>query len=220
MGSLYLRIGLIVACCCTFSGCIVDAIMDFFVAEDPISAEAIPSPDGPQIRPGVRLAIQVGVVGQPPAKMDVLVDQRGEATLPLLLQKPIQVDGMTLDAFKQRLIEEYSAYYKQPQVVVTFASYDGQGISPWGAVKVLGSVGKPGHVNMPQTMDLTVMQALEKAGNITAYGSRTVVVWRCDQNGKKIKYKVDTDEIGRKGRIDKDMRLKAGDVVYVPETWY
>ena len=31
---------------------------------------------------------------------------------------------------------------------------------------------------------------------------------------------MDINEIGKGGRIDKDMPLRAGDVVWVPETWY
>ena len=31
---------------------------------------------------------------------------------------------------------------------------------------------------------------------------------------------VDLKEIGKDGRPDKDMLLRAGDVVWVPETWY
>lgn len=224
MGGFYSRVVAVLACCAMSSGClvgtVVETVTDLFVAEDPIAAEAIPSPDGPRIRPGVGLAIQVGVVGQPPTAMQVLVDTKGEVTMPHLLEKPIKVDGMTLETLQKRLTEEYSVYYRQPQVTVTFSSYDGQGISPWGAVKVLGAVGKPGHVNMPMTRDLTVMRALEAAGGFTVYADKTVIVWRCEQDGRRTKYKVDTEEIGRKGRIDKDMLLKAGDVVYVEESWF
>ena len=34
------------------------------------------------------------------------------------------------------------------------------------------------------------------------------------------KYTIDLFEIGEKGRIEKDLLLRAGDVVWVPETWY
>ena len=45
-----------------------------------------------------------------------------------------------------------------------------------------------------------------------------VQVTRCDREGKQTKYIVDIEEIGKNGRIDKDMILSAGDVVWVPET--
>ena len=45
-------------------------------------------------------------------------------------------------------------------------------------------------------------------------------VSRCDKDGKKTTYTIDLIEIGEKGRIEKDIVLRAGDVVWVPETWY
>lgn len=194
--------------------------MRLFVEEEPIAVEALPSFDGPCLRPGVNVVCQVGIAGQPPANMSVFVDQNGYVTLPMLLQQPIYCDGMTLDDFKAKLVEEYSKYIKQPMVVVTFGS-DGSGVSPWGTVKVMGEVGAPGPVNIPQTMDLTVTQAIRAAGGIKPFGDQSSIkVSRCDKNGKRTVFKVNMKEIGEKGRIDKDLVLKPGDVVYVPETWY
>ena len=176
--------------------------------------------DGPRIRPGVALAIQVGTVASPPTSMGVLVDQNGEITLPLLLQEPIACDGLTLDALKQKLIKAYSKFYRQPMVTVTF-SYDGRGVSPWGTVTVLGEVARPGPVNMPATMDMTVTKVLQEAGGCKPFANKSSIqVTRCDKDGKQDVTYVDINEIGKDGRIDKDMLLRAGDVVWVPETWY
>ena len=43
---------------------------------------------------------------------------------------------------------------------------------------------------------------------------------RCDKDGNQTRTYVNINEIGKDGRIDKDMSLRAGDVVWVPETWY
>ena len=153
--------------------------------------------------------------------MTVLVDQNGDITLPLLLQKPVACDGLTLEALKQKLVKEYSHFYRQPQITVTFAPYDGKGVSPWGTVTVLGEVANPGPVNMPATMDLTVTKVLQAAGGLRPFADRTNIrVTRCDKDGKQTRYYVDLNEIGKDGRVDKDMSLRAGDVVWVPETWY
>lgn len=120
--------------------------------------------DGPRIRPGIALIIQVGTSATAPTTMECLVDQNGDITLPLLLQEPVACDGLTLEALKQKLVKAYSVYYRQPQITVTFAPYDGKGVSPWGTVTVLGEVGNPGPVNMPATMDLTVTKVLQAAG--------------------------------------------------------
>ena len=118
-------------------------------------------------------------------------------------------------------MKAYSEYYKQPQITVTFAPYDGKGVSPWGTVTVLGEVASPGPVNMPPTMDLTVTKVLQAAGGLRPFADKkSIKVSRCDRDGKITKYNIDLIEIGEKGRIEKDITLRAGDVVWVPETWY
>lgn len=177
--------------------------------------------DGPRVRPGIALIIQVGTPAAPPATINVLVDQKGDITMPLLLQSPVACDGLTLEALKQKLVREYSAFYRQPQVTVTFAPYDGKGVSPWGTVTVLGEVGSPGPVNIPSTMELTVTKVLQMAGGVKPFADRSAIqVSRCDKDGRITRTIVDLKEIGKGGRVDKDMSLRAGDVVWVPETWY
>lgn len=178
-------------------------------------------PSIPRIRPGIALIVQVGSVASQPTTMNALVDQNGDITLQYLLQGPVACDGLTLDVLRQKLVKAYSAYIKQPQVTVTFAPYDGRGVSPWGTVTVLGEVGAPGPVNMPSTMDLTVTKVLQAAGGLRPFANKSKIrVSRCDQEGKITRFIVDLVEIGEKGRADKDLVLRAGDVVWVPETWY
>lgn len=179
--------------------------------------------DGPRVRKGVALIVQVSTIAQQPVTMQVQVDQNGSIILPLLLREPVQCDGMTLDALKNKLTEAYSVYYKQPQVMVTFAPFDSRSgsVSPWGTVTVLGEVANPGPVNVPSTMDLTVTKVLRDAGGMRPFADkRNIQVTRCDKDGRQTKYIVNIDEIGKDGRIDKDMTLCSGDVVWVPETWY
>lgn len=178
--------------------------------------------DGPRIRPGINLIIQVGAVTAPPTVMNVLVDQNGDITLPLLLQEPVACDGLTLEALKQKLVKAYSKFYRQPMITVTFGPFDARGgVSPWGTVTVLGEVNRPGPVNMPSTMDLTVTKVLQEAGGCKPFADKSaILVTRCDKDGNQTKTEVDIKEIGKDGRIDKDMLLRAGDVVWVPETWY
>ena len=207
--------------CFVGSGC--RTIEKFFEQEDPIDAAAVAKYwDGPHIGPGMALEIQVGSANTAPKEMSVLVDQNGEITLPYLLQQPVACDGLGLEALKQKLVKEYSVYIRQPQVTVTFGKYDERsGVSPWGTVTVLGEVGNPGPVNMPATMDMTVTKVLQVAGGVKPFANKSrIIVTRCDKDGNQTRTRVDLHEIGEDGRFDKDMILKAGDVIYVPETWY
>jgi len=213
------------ACVCVaFGGCMTvsDAIHDAFRDHEQVDSSVVATWwDGPRIRPGIALVVQVSSVAAPPTTMNVLVDQNGDITLPLLLQEPVACDGLTLEALKQKLVKAYSKYYRQPMVTVTFAPYDGKGVSPWGTVTVLGEVGNPGPVNMPATMDLTVTKVLQAAGGCKPFADKTSIrVTRCDKDGNQTRTYVNINEIGKDGRVDKDMPLRAGDVVWVPETWY
>lgn len=205
----------------SFCGC--ESVGDLFKEEAPVDSSVVATWwDGPRVRPGISLVVQVGTAATPPQVFNVLVDQNGEITIPLLLQQPVACDGLTLDALKQKLVKAYSAFYRQPQITVTFAPFDGRtGVSPWGTVTVLGEVANPGPVNMPSTMDLTVTKVLQAAGGLKPFADRSNIrVTRCDKDGHQTRTYVDLKEIGQNGRVDKDMVLRAGDVVWVSETWY
>ena len=225
MGKVYRQVRILlvlfVACVCT-CGC--ETVQEFFGGGNHKVDSAVVATwwDGPRIRPGVNLIIQVGTIATQPAVMNALVDQNGTITLPYLLQEPVVCDGLTLDALKQKLVKAYSEYLRQPMITVTFGPFDARGgVSPWGTVTVLGEVGRPGPVNMPSTMDLTVTKVLQEAGGCKPFADKSaILVTRCDKDGTQTRTKVDIVEIGKGGRIDKDMPLRAGDVVWVPETWY
>jgi protein involved in polysaccharide export with SLBB domain len=220
MGKLYRLLASVAVFSILLCGC--ETFNAVFDEKENVNADVVATWwDGPRIRPGIALIVQVGSVAAPPVRMECLVDQNGDITLQHLLQGPVACDGLTLEALKQKLVKAYSVYYRQPQVTVTFAPYDGRGVSPWGTVTVLGEVGNPGPVNMPSTMDLTVTKVLQTAGGLKPFADRSgIIVTRCDKDGNQTRTRVDINEIGKDGRVDKDMTLRAGDVVWVPETWY
>jgi len=219
MERLSLRISLLTVVLVCLSGC---KEMGLFKESDPIDSSVVATWwDGPRIKPGVALIIQIGTAATAPQVFEVQVDQKGEITIPLLLQQPIECDGLTLEAMKQKLVKAYSSFYRQPQVTVTFGPVGPAGVSPWGTVTVLGEVANPGPVNMPSTMDLTVTKVLQAAGGLKPFADRTRIrVTRSDKDGRQTRMSVDLDEIGEEGRVDKDIVLRAGDVVFVKETWY
>lgn len=176
----------------------------------------------PRIRPGVAILVNVGVAGRQSSKFDALVDQNGDITLPYLLKEPVHCDNMTLDALRQKLVKAYQEYIREPQVSVYFAPFDeATGVSPYGTVTVLGEVQRQGPVNMPPTMELTVLKALQAAGGFRPFADkRSVQVSSCREDGTIDKRVVDTVAIGKDGRPDLNISLKDGDVVWVPERWY
>ncbi len=177
--------------------------------------------DGPKVRPGVALGISVTATGtQGSVSKQYFVDADGCITMELVGQ--IKCDGLTLIGLQQKITAAYKEYFVDPQVTATFIYQAGQNmVSPWGTVTVLGEVGRPGPVDVPATMDLRLTRAIQLAGGATAIADkRRVQVTRCDKDGKQVKTKVDVIKIGEEGRPDMDMLLKAGDVVWVPMSWY
>jgi len=230
MGKVYLKKAILTltcfCACALVGGCMGITTRDvskLFTTEEPVSADAVAKYwDGPRVGAGMVLIVTVGSATTEPKEMSVLVDQNGDITLPYLLKAPIECDGLGLDALKAKIVKEYSFYIREPQVTVTFGPFDANtGVSPWGTVTVMGEVQRPGPVNMPATMDLTVTKVLQVAGGTKQFADTSHIrVTRCDKEGKQTCTKIDLREIGEDGRFDKDMLLKAGDVIYVPETWY
>ena len=204
------------------SGCIISDVLDM-VFGDGKKGEVDPIPlaiyfDGPKVRPGVALSISVTAVGAAnSSQKQYFVDAEGYISMELIGQ--VKCDGMTLVGLQKKLESAYKQYFHKPSVTVHFVP--GQGVSPYGTVTVLGEVGRPGPVDVPPTMDLRLTKALQMAGGVNAIGNkRNVQVTRCDKDGKQTKTKVDLVEIGEEGRPDKDMLLKAGDVVWVPVQYW
>ena len=219
LGNYSLRLSLLLIASLLVCGC--KSILEFFQEEEPIDTSVVAQWwDGPRIRPGVGLIVQVSASGQEkPVVMDSQVDQNGQITLPYLLQGPVQCDGLTLEAFKKKITKAYQEYILQPQITVQFSPYDMRlGVSPYGTVNVLGEVLNPGPVNMPPTMDLTVTKAIQAAGGLKPFADKERIrVTRCEKDGTQKRTMIDLVEIGEKGRIDKDMTLKPGDVIYCHE---
>ena len=190
--------------------------------ENSVDAEVLATYfDGPKVRPGVALAISVTATGtQGQAAKQYFVDADGYIAMELVGQ--IKCDGLTLVGLQQKITSAYKEFFLDPHVTATFIYQVGGGmVSPWGTVTVLGEVNKPGPVDVPSTMDLRVTRALQLAGGTTGIADkRNIRVTRCDKDGKQTKTTVDLIEIGKEGRPDKDMLLKAGDVVWVPMSWY
>ncbi|MGN0852089.1 MAG: polysaccharide biosynthesis/export family protein [Kiritimatiellia bacterium] len=175
---------------------------------------------GPLVRPGIMLAISVTAMGSPGRDVrQYVVDPDGNISMELVGQ--IKCQGLTLVELQQKIEAAYKEFYRAPSCSATFVYEPGKNVSPWGTVTVMGEVMRNGPVDVPSTQDLRLTRALFLAGGVTSIADkRRVQVTRCDKDGKQTKTIVDLVEIGEKGRADKDMLLKAGDVVWVPMSWY
>ena len=178
-------------------------------------------PGEPLIRSGLTLQVGVMASGSTAVATELKsVDLNGEILMPLI--GAVQCEDLTVVALQDKITESYKKYFIDPQVSVNFVYQPASGMkSPWGEVLVVGEVTRRGPVEMPSTRDLTVTRALMMAGGATPMADkRKVRVTRRDKHGEWERFIVDIEKIGKEGRTDLDIKLKPGDVVWVPESWY
>jgi len=174
--------------------------------------------EAPKVRSGLVLRVGVtasGVVIVP--EMLKEVDINGDIQMTMI--GTVKCEDLTVVQLQEKIAEAYKEFYLNPQATVAFF-WDPkmETPSPWGTVIVQGSVMRPGQVNIPPTRDLTLTRALMFSGNITPMGDKTkVLVYRWDQEGVLRKVTVNIEKIAR-GALEWDITLRAGDVIWVPES--
>ena len=176
----------------------------------------------PRLKPGLMIQLQVLVAGNKEIdEPNKRISNSGEISLPLVGN--VDVRGLTLDEFSDKLTELYSDYYVQPQIVVQFVQdQTSELISPWGFVTVLGRVRSPGRVSIPPTQDLTVSGAIQQAGGLDTSAKQTAIrITRPGANGDASEqFETNLKEVGSRGNAADDFILKSGDIIFVPEMMF
>jgi len=134
-------------------------------------------------------------------QVDYLVDQDGMIDFPVLGK--LQVKGLTPDELREMLRDKLSDYLKDPIINIRLQNF---------TVTVLGAVNRPGTypVNGEQ---ITILEALGLAGDISLRGQRTNVLVIRDFNGNKLYTRIDlTTKNMTKSQV---YYLTQNDVVYV-----
>ena len=176
-------------------------------------------PQAPRLSPGVRVKVEVTVGGSQEIEETCSVSTQGELHLPLI--KSVPVGGMTREEAVAYLTERYRKFLRDPEVSIVFsAAGEGEGISPWGYVTVMGRVKSPKRIALPGLRGLTLSQAIALAGGLdTSAKDRSVRLTRRKPDGTFDKQTVNLREIVASGRVEEDILLRDGDIIFVPETW-
>jgi polysaccharide export outer membrane protein len=174
---------------------------------------------------GPRDVLNVTVWDQPDMTNKFTVEADGSFTFPLIGR--IKAAGLTLRQFeadlKQRLLD--GGFFKNPQVSVAVDQYASQ------RVFVVGEVRTPGAY--PLTGDMTLIEALARAGSTTMTASGEVVIVHAPAGKKAVAptlptqpgadnaIHVDLKELQETG-LAKNVGLRDGDTIFVPraETIY
>lgn len=132
------------------------------------------------------------------------VDSKGDINFPVLGK--IHVQGMTAEQLSAYLSSELTSrdLAKNPIVTVEFVNL---------AVSVLGEVNHPGRVGIKR-QDLTILDAISEAGDLTIYGLRDNVKVIRHENGTQKVYTVNLVD-GKNLASSPVYYLKQNDVIYV-----
>ncbi|MBK7976120.1 MAG: polysaccharide biosynthesis/export family protein [Deltaproteobacteria bacterium] len=162
----------------------------------------------PEYRIGVEDLLDVSLLGEPELQhVTMRVSPRGTVDFPFA--GTLTAAGLSVDEFRDTLLEKLDDYYVAPQVTVFLREYRSR------MVHILGEVPRPGPFKL--THRNTLMEVLSRAGGFTPLANKgDVQIIRSDSAGKRI-IRVDVNEIIDDGRIDLDIPLESGDVINVPE---
>ncbi len=174
----------------------------------------------PTLRPGLVLTLTVTASGrQEVNEPKRRVSASGTITLPLI--GSIKVDGLTIEQLSRDLTKAYAEYLHNPMVDVDFVIDESAGaVSPWGYVTVLGRVKQPGRIGMPPTLDLSLSMAIQLAGGLDTSAKLKGIKITRKTNGKGKQFHVNLQAVGADGHVESDVKLKAGDIVYVPQRMF
>lgn len=158
--------------------------------------------EGRVLRGGDRLQVTIHAPPEPTSFPNV-VDEQGNINLPLI--GAFRVAGRTC-AEAQRLIEkEYidQKIYRNVTVII---------VPPESEYAISGEMVRPGPY--PLTRNMTLLQALSRAGRPTDYADKHRVILR--RNGQSVEIDLDAIRAGKQ----KDIIIIPGDVIEVPRSWY
>ena len=118
-------------------------------------------------------------MGTPTDPVDYLVDIDGTIDFPVIGK--ISIVGLSPDELRSLLRKELSDYLKEPIINIQIRNY---------TITVLGEVARPG--NYPVVGEqITILEALGLAGDITRRGKRDNILVIRDFEGTKVYQRVD-----------------------------
>jgi protein involved in polysaccharide export with SLBB domain len=147
----------------------------------------------------------------------VAITDNGEIEIPILGRHKAadKTCKQLAQEIKARLEQDY--YYRATVVIAVDSLSRAR-----GRVYLVGAVRTPGPVELPPDEVYTVSKVILKAGGFSDFADRRKVkITRAatSAGGAPETFVVDVNEIWEKSKTDKDLPVKADDMIYVPEAW-
>jgi polysaccharide export outer membrane protein len=156
------------------------------------------------LHPGDQL--EVTVWKEKDLQRQVLVGPGGGISFPLVGH--LKAAGKTVVELQKELTAKLQKYIPDPAVTVALKQTAGN------VVYVIGQVNKPGAFMVSGPLD--VMQALSRAGGMTAFASKNDIRILRREGGRQVALPFEYGDVVKGKDLDQNIPLHAGDVVVVP----
>jgi polysaccharide export outer membrane protein len=151
--------------------------------------------------------IRISVFQNADLTLEARVSENGAVTYPLL--GSVELGGLSAGAAERKLAKllKEGGFVVDPQVTIALMQVRGNQVS------VLGQVNRPGRYPL-EVGNMKLSDILALAGGVIPGGSDTVALsgWR---DGKLMHREVDVPAMLLNGRMDDDIEVRNGDIVYV-----
>ena len=171
------------------------------------------------IRPGDVLSLRVVEDRNPPIQVTVGVTGEIQAPYVGLVRAAGRTSRQVAESIKEQL---EAAYFQKATVIVAIDSTREDRTATGFDVgmeffTIFGQVIRQGKYELPFDEDITISQAILRAGGFAQFANPTrVKLVRKTPQGNKTVF-VNCDDVMRKGNLQKDIYIRDGDVVIVDE---
>ena len=144
--------------------------------------------------------------------LDKSVRIEGDGTVALALIGKVKLAGMAVAEAQSLITDLYNRdYLVDPQISVLVVSFAPK------VIRVLGSVNKPGVVEIPPDRDLTLTEAIAGVNGISRLGNpKSLKIKRVNGDRGALQMEVNFSKIVTDPDVD-DVVLHEGDTIWVPE---
>ncbi len=176
--------------------------------EEPKQIKASPEVHQYLIEPDDVLQVTIFASGEAQKELELLVGANGYVTFPYIGN--VKAGGMTVNQLTKFATNKLQGdYFIDPQVIIKFKTIS--------KVFVLGYVVKPGAFEY--TDGMTALEVCTRAGGFAKYAApNNTIISRHLPDGTTEKIEIDLEAV-RRGDAQ-DMRVRPGDRIFVPRSWF
>jgi len=154
--------------------------------------------------------VKVQVYHEPDLERELRVSQDHTVVMPLI--GVVDVKNRTVRDTEIFIEDLYrSDYLVNPQINITVLEYSQR------TVNVMGAVNTPGSVLIPLEKNITLLDAISRAGGFSRLANRSrVSLTRTRSNGQTENFTINADQLVS-GDASNRWQVQDGDVVFIPE---